>query len=117
MWLQRDGASPHFDRQVTAFLNETFEGRWIGRNGPVAWRTRTPALNPIDFFLWGCKESRVCDSGKPEGRHQLVEAINEAAVGIKNELERVQWQYSTEQRLAARTQCDGKHCEHVLKYA
>jgi hypothetical protein len=28
-------------------------GRWIGRNGPVAWPPRPPDLNPLDFFLWG----------------------------------------------------------------
>jgi len=28
-------------------------------------------------------KSRVYDSGKPEGRHQLIQAINEAADGIK----------------------------------
>jgi hypothetical protein len=28
-------------------------------------------------------KSRVYDSGKPEGRHQLIQAINEATNGIK----------------------------------
>jgi hypothetical protein len=34
MWLQQDGAPPHFGRQVTAFFNQHFADRWIGRGGP-----------------------------------------------------------------------------------
>jgi len=44
--------------------------------------------------------STVYDGGKPEGRHQLVEAINVAVLGISNELGRVQWQHLTAKRLA-----------------
>jgi len=35
-------------------------------------------------------QSAVYDGGKPEGRHQLAEAINEAVLGISNELGRMQ---------------------------
>jgi hypothetical protein len=41
------------------FLNEGYEGGRIGTGGPVAWPIRTPDLNPLDFFLWGCMKSRV----------------------------------------------------------
>jgi hypothetical protein len=38
-------------------------------------------------------KSRVYHGGKPEaGRHQLVEAMDEDAVSIRNELGRLQWQ-------------------------
>jgi hypothetical protein len=30
------GASPHFSKKVMGFLNENYEGRWIGRNGLLA---------------------------------------------------------------------------------
>jgi hypothetical protein len=76
-----------------AFLNENYEGIWIGKGGPLAWPTWSPDLNPLDFFLWGCMKSRVYHGGKPEARHQLVEVINEAAVGIRNELGHMQWQH------------------------
>ena len=52
--------------------------------------------------------------GKPEGRHQLVQAINEATVGIRNKLGRMQWQPSMAQGLAACIQCDGGDLGHVL---
>jgi Helix-turn-helix domain (DUF4817)/Transposase len=34
MWLQQDGAPVHCARRVTAYLNEKYRGRWIGRGGP-----------------------------------------------------------------------------------
>jgi hypothetical protein len=67
------------------FFNE-YEGRCKGRGAPVAWPTWSPSLNPLDFFLWGCMKTRVYDGGKPEARHQLIKAIDEAAFGIRNEL-------------------------------
>jgi hypothetical protein len=47
MWLQYDGSSQDFSREVTTFLKENYEGSWIGRNGPVALLD----LNPLHFFL------------------------------------------------------------------
>ncbi|XP_050453276.1 uncharacterized protein LOC126852480 [Cataglyphis hispanica] len=52
MWIQQDGASPHFARIVTNFLNATYEQGSIGRNGYVAWPPRSSDLS-LDFFLWG----------------------------------------------------------------
>jgi hypothetical protein len=51
MWLRHDGASPHFGKATTEFLNEDHEGTWIGRNGPVAWSAPSPDLTPLDFFV------------------------------------------------------------------
>jgi hypothetical protein len=31
----------------------TYNDRWFGRGGPIAWPPRSPALTPIGFFLWG----------------------------------------------------------------
>jgi hypothetical protein len=91
MWLQHDGAPPHFSRAVTEFLNDDYEGRLIGRGGPVAWPARSPDLNLLYFFLWGCMKSRVYHSSKPEAKHRLVDAIDEATFGIRNKLRHMQW--------------------------
>ena len=32
-WFQQDGNAPHYDRDVRAFLDNQFPGRWIGRKG------------------------------------------------------------------------------------
>jgi hypothetical protein len=29
-----------------------FPGRWIGRDGPIAWPMRSPDIMQLDFFLW-----------------------------------------------------------------
>jgi len=50
--FQQDGAPPHFHRDVTTFLDETFPPRWVGRGGPTAWPPRSPDLTPLDFFAW-----------------------------------------------------------------
>jgi hypothetical protein len=90
MWLQNDGALPHFGTDVMGFLNENYEGRWVGKNELVAWPAGSPDLNQLDLCLLGRMKSRVYHSGTPEGRCQLVDTTNEASVGIRNKLRRMQ---------------------------
>jgi hypothetical protein len=35
--LQHEEARPHFGRAMTEYFNEGYEGRLIGKGGPVAW--------------------------------------------------------------------------------
>ncbi|EFN70598.1 hypothetical protein EAG_15359, partial [Camponotus floridanus] len=35
------------------FLDERFPRKWIGCERPITWPTRSPDLNPLDFYLWG----------------------------------------------------------------
>ena len=53
MWLQQDGAPPHYARVTRDHLNLVYPNRWIGRLGPIRWPARSPDLNPLDFFFWG----------------------------------------------------------------
>lgn len=57
MWIQLDGAAPHFALIVREFLNEHYHNRWIGRTGPrdfgVRWPPKSPDLTSPDFYLWG----------------------------------------------------------------
>jgi hypothetical protein len=57
--LLQDRAPPHWGLQVRAFLNRTFPGRWIGRDGPKPWPPRSPDITPLDFFRWGYVKSNV----------------------------------------------------------
>jgi hypothetical protein len=59
IWLQQDGAPPHFGINVRQFLDNTFPYRWIGRRGAVEWPARSPDLSPLDFFLWGHLKSKI----------------------------------------------------------
>jgi hypothetical protein len=36
IWLQMDGAPPHFGRIVRDWCDETYPNRWIGRGGAIA---------------------------------------------------------------------------------
>ena len=60
------------DKQWPEFLNEHFEGRAIGANGPVTWPARSPDFNPSDFFLCRCMKSRVWHWGQQKVRPHLV---------------------------------------------
>ncbi|KAJ8882509.1 hypothetical protein PR048_014320 [Dryococelus australis] len=53
MWFMHDGAPAHFLRNVREHLAQAFNGRWIGRGGPVTWLSRSPGLNSLDLWLWG----------------------------------------------------------------
>lgn len=59
IWLQQDGAPPHFGINVRHFLNNTFQNTWIGRRGTIEWPARSPDLSPLDFFLWGYIKSKI----------------------------------------------------------
>jgi hypothetical protein len=50
MWLQIDGAGPHYAVPVRRWLNENYENRWSSRGSATPWPARSPDLNPIDFF-------------------------------------------------------------------
>lgn len=59
MWLQNDGCPAHYGREVRAYQNLKYPGRWIGRLAPILWPPRSPDLNPLDFFYWGCIKEKV----------------------------------------------------------
>ena len=44
--FQQDGAPPHWGSHVRRFLDATFPGRWIGRDGPTPWPPRSPDIIP-----------------------------------------------------------------------
>jgi hypothetical protein len=76
--FQQDGAPPHFHRNVTTFLDETFPGR-VGRGGPTVWPPRSPDLTPLDFFEWGLFIKDVVYSRKVRDladlRQRIIEAV------------------------------------------
>jgi hypothetical protein len=54
--IQRDGTIPHFDRQVTADLNQRLENLWIGRRGPIPWPPISPDLTAQFLYVRLTKE-------------------------------------------------------------
>jgi hypothetical protein len=50
----QDGAIPHNARMNFVFLNHLnhFGERQMGAHGAIRWPTRSPDLNPLDFFIF-----------------------------------------------------------------
>lgn len=82
MYLQNDGAPAHVQRNVREWLDETFPGRWIGRNGPVPWPARSPDLNPLDYYLWGHMKTIVYAT-EVQTREELLQRIEMAANTVR----------------------------------
>ena len=59
MWMQHDGATPHYALCSRQVMNEISDKKWIGRGGPVAWPPRSPDLTLPNYFLWGFAKKRV----------------------------------------------------------
>jgi hypothetical protein len=77
------------------------------QGGLVASPARSPCLKPLDFFQWGCMKSNVYHDAKPEARHRLVQAMEEAGIGTRNKLGQMQWQHQVAQHLVAHMQSNG----------
>ena len=84
MWLQHDGPAAHFARQVREHLTATYNDRWIGFGGPVAWPPKPPDLTPLDLFLW-CYMETFTYSSLVDSVEDLIALIAEAAATIRQE--------------------------------
>jgi hypothetical protein len=52
MIFQQGGAPPHFRREIRAYLNTLFPGKWIGHVGTAARPLCSPDWVPLDVSLW-----------------------------------------------------------------
>jgi hypothetical protein len=84
LWLQHDGTPPYFSGQVTVFLNQHFQNRWIGLQGSVAWPPRSPDLAPLDYYLWRRMKSLLC-AVKSRTRSELLNRIMDAFTHIRKD--------------------------------
>lgn len=113
MWYQHDGAPPHTGRNVTAWLNNNFNERWIGRNGPVPWPARSPDLNILDFFFWGSLKQLVY-AEQINNVEQLQERINNAVQHIQLVTDFAAVYNSLIERCQACIRVNGGIFEHLL---
>lgn len=112
MWLQMDGAPPHFHRGVRQFLNNNFHNRWIGRGSPIEWPPRSPDLTAPDYFLWGYVKDFVFKL-PPTTPANMKEQIREAFQSITPQmLSKVAVNF--EKRVRRCLELDGHHFEHIL---
>ena len=59
MWMEHDGAPPHYALCSRQVMYEIFDEKLIGRGGPVAWPPRLPDLTSPNYFLWSFVKERV----------------------------------------------------------
>ena len=84
MWLQQDGAPPHFLLIVREFLKLNFNERWIGGEGPFEWPPCSPDLTARDFFLWGYIKY-VVFAQRLTTKEDLMKRIRRACAAISRE--------------------------------
>ena len=69
------GASPPCTNAALEFLVEKFPNHVISRRSQRCWPTRSPNLNPLDFFVWGYLDSKLAENNSAtiEGAEIIVE--------------------------------------------
>ncbi|GBM40407.1 hypothetical protein AVEN_122627-1 [Araneus ventricosus] len=109
----QDGTPPHIAQQVQELLRSHFEDdRVISRSSPTVWLSRSPDLNPRDFWLWGFLKDRVYE-GNIRTLPELKASLTCHVSAIDRETLRTTIEHATvcfENVLDA----DGMHIEHIL---
>lgn len=112
LWFQHDGCPAHFSIQARTVLDQMFNGRWIGRGGPVHWPARSPDLTSPDFFLWGYLKGKVYETipTTPENmRDRIIRACAEIPAEMLGECVS-----SFTKRVNKCIESQGHHFEHLL---
>lgn len=113
MWFQQDGCPAHYARPVRDYLNREYPDRWIGRLGSILWPPRSPDLNPLDFFYWGCIKEKVYS--KPiQNLTELRQRIAETAEEINTRRYARLVKRSFMRRCRACIRAEGKQFEHLI---
>lgn len=118
IWLQQDGAPPHWGLEARAAVQRLFQNRWIGRQGRgdvgVPWPPRSPDLAPCDFFLWGRVKELVYEVEIRDAQ-QLRRRIFQAFNRVRNEQETIiNAVRSVRRRLQLCIQRDGGYIEQRI---
>lgn len=113
MWFQNDGCPAHYAVRVRQYLNETYPERWIGRLGPILWPPRSPDLNPLDFFYWGCLKEKIYKK-EITSIEQLRQSIRSAADEISSARFANRLKRSFIRRCRACIAAEGAHFEHLV---
>ena len=83
-FLSSDGASAHTTKGNLNYLKSKFGNRVISRFMDVEQPSRSPDLNPLDFYFWGAAQQKVYDS-KVKTIPALKQVVNEFAASISEE--------------------------------
>jgi len=85
IWIQLDGALPHYAHIVRNYLNTHYNVMWIGHVDRTKWlhcvASLFTRLNTSDFYLWGCLKN-VVYAQRPTTRENMMERIRTAHAAI-----------------------------------
>lgn len=112
MWFQHDGCPAHYSATAREVLNRDFNGRWIGRGGPVNWPARSPDLTSPDFFLWGYLKDKVFQQA-PTTREYMIQRIRNACAEIPADM-LLSCVQSFEKRINKCLEVQGHNFEHLI---
>lgn len=112
MWFQHDGCPAHYSIAAREVLDRDYNGRWIGRGGPINWPARSPDLTSPDFFLWGYLKDKVYQQ-VPTTRENMIERIRNACAQIPADM-LLSCVQSFEERINKCIEVQGEHFEHLL---
>jgi len=112
MWFQHDGCPAHYSVGAREVLDRDFNGRWIGRAGPVNWPARSPDLTSPDFFLWGYLKDKVYKE-EPTTRENMIDRIRNACAEIQGDT-LISCVRSFELRINKCIEVEGHHFEHLI---
>ena len=112
MWMQHDGAPPHYTLSSSLVMNEIFDEKWIGQGGPVAWLPRSTDLTSPDYFSWDFVKEHVMavapttpDDMKERRRRACTEITRQMLAEVRR---------SFHQLINKCLQVKGHHFEHFL---
>jgi len=57
-----------------------YPNRWVGRGGLISWPSRSPDLNPLDFFFWDYSKNIVY-ANAPSTRLDMMNRIKKVVKG------------------------------------
>ena len=113
MSFQNDGALAHFHRDVRNYLDGCFPNRWIGRGGAIRRPSRSPDINPLDFFLWGHYKAIIHGRTLPRNREDLMNRIVQTTDSVTEEMLANCWQ-NLLKRGRKYVEVGGGQFEHLL---
>lgn len=112
--FMQDGAPPHIANPVKQLLKRHFgNARIISRRFPTAWPSRSPDLNPCDFWLWGYLKA-VVFSAPIANLAELKARIAQHILNVTPETLRSVVEHAVS-RFQLVSENGGQHIEHLLR--
>lgn len=111
--FHQDAAPWHNKLAVRGYLVENFGEDYIASKGPIKWPSRSPDLNPVDFYLWIALQEIVYRETS-HNVYQFKERIHAACREIKPQMIEYMLSKDLLKRFEACCEAGGEHFEELL---